>query len=349
MSLAIESPHGDTSSLSYVGSSLIRALEANGHAPIAVPTRAFDASSTPPEVLRAFARHRELRRARRLVVERSLRYGLHHRGETIRARSRAALIYWDSDFMPATFARHLETFDELYGVSTFVADVMRTATGRDVGVLHHGVWPDDCPYAPPPDGPFRFLHLGQVDERKATDVLLRAFVAAFPAHEAVRLTIKCGPGQLAAARALHQTHARGDDRVEVIGAHVGRRDLSAYFQAAHAVVLPSRCEGFGLVGLEALAHGRALIAHGFSGPLDYLDASDCIIVPSSGKVPAPLYPGFAREPDFDALVMALRAVVTDRDAACRRGVLARARVLPAWSWCDRVRVWTDLGATRAAA
>ncbi|MCB9737983.1 MAG: glycosyltransferase family 4 protein [Deltaproteobacteria bacterium] len=349
MTIAIESPQGDTCSLAYVGSSLIRALEANGHAPIAIPSRAFDPTTAPAAVLRAYARHRDLRRNRRLIVDRSLRYGLHHHGDSMRARTRAVLVYWDSDHMPASFARYLSAFDELFGISTFVADVMRAATGRDVGILHHGIWPDECTYAPPPDGPFRFLHLGQVDARKATDVLLRAFVAAFPAREAVRLTIKCGPGQVAAARTLHQVHARGDDRVEVIGEHVHRHDLSAYFQAAHAVVLPSRCEGFGLVGLEALAHGRTVIAHGFSGPLDYLDASDCTIVPSSGKVPAPLYPGFAREPDFDALVAALRAVAADRDAACRRGAAARARVLPSWSWVDRVGAWANPGSARHAA
>lgn len=250
--------------------------------------------------------------------------------------------------MPATFARHLATFDELYGISTFVADVIRSATARNVSVLHHGVWPEECPFVPPPDGPFRFLHLGQVDERKATDVLLRAFVAAFPASEAVRLVIKCGPGQAATARALHQVYGFCDPRVEVIGEHVGRRDLSRFFQAAHAIVLPSRCEGFGLVGLEALAHGRTVIAHGFAGPLDYLDNSDCTIIPSASKVPAPLYPGFAREPDFEALVAALRAAVADRDTACRRGAMARERVLPEWSWSRRVSVWTDAEASRTA-
>lgn len=55
---AVESPQGDTSSLAYVGSSLLRALEANGHAPIAIPTRGFDPSTTPAAVLRAYARQR---------------------------------------------------------------------------------------------------------------------------------------------------------------------------------------------------------------------------------------------------------------------------------------------------
>lgn len=338
--LAIEAPYGDSGSLAYVGASLVRALDEEGYAPIAVPTPGLDPCSAPAAVLRALDRHRALRRQRRLLVDRSLRYGLHHRGDTVHARSRAALIYWDSDRMPAEFARHLASFDELFGVSTFVADVMHQATGRPVGVLHHGIWPDACPYVPPPSaGPFTFLHLGQVDDRKATDLLMRAFIAAFVPGTDVRLVIKCGSSQLPTARQWHHEHGDDDLRIAIVANHVDRPALSSFFHRAHAVVLPSRCEGFGLVGLEALAHGRHLIAHGFSGPLDYLDPVDCTIVPSSRAIPAPLYPGHAREPDFDALVSALRQVAGERDTTAHQGLAARARVLPEWSWRHRVRAW----------
>lgn len=346
-SFAIEAPYGDTGSLAYVGASLVRALDEEGHAPIAVPNPGFDPRTAPPAVLRAVARHRILRRQRGLTVDRSLRYGLHHNGDTIRARSRAALLYWDSDYMPPEFTHHLSGFDELYGISSFVAEVIRNATGRPAGVLNHGVWLEACPYvAPPADGPFTFLHLGQVDARKATDLLLLAFVAAFGPDRDVRLVVKCGPSQLATAKKWHVDHGRFDRRIEIVGDHVDRATLSSHFHGAHAVVLPSRCEGFGLVGLEALAHGRFLIAHAFSGPLDYLDPMDCALVPSCGSIPAPLYPGLAREPDFEALVSALRDAAANREAVERRGMAARLRVLPSWTWRERVRGWVNRDACR---
>jgi len=103
------------------------------------------------------------------------------------------------------------------------------------------------------------------------------------------------------------------------------------------VVLPSLCEGFGLVGLEALAHGRALIATGWSGPADYVDTADCVVLSARRVVAAPLYPGHAREVAFEDLVEALRAVAQDRDGAALRGAAARARVIERWSWVNRVR------------
>jgi glycosyltransferase involved in cell wall biosynthesis len=341
VTIAIEAPFGDNGSLAYVGASLVRAFEENGGRPIAVPSAGLDVQTASPAVFRALERHRQLRRLRRTVVDRSLRYGLHGRASVIGARSRGMLLYWDSDYIPKEVAKFLCQYDELYGVSHFVADVMRSATGRNVGVLQHGYWPEYARYSSPPgSGPFYFLHLGQVDERKATDVVMRAFVAAFPVQRSdVRMLVKCGPSQLAHAMQWHKHYGKSDDRIEINAEYVNRFDLSGWFERAHVLVMPSRCEGFGLVGLEALAHGRSVIGHGFSGPLDYLDPTDCELIPSQSSIPAALYPGQAREPDFNALVDAMQRVARDRDQTVARGVAGRARISDRWTWTERVRPW----------
>lgn len=343
--VAIDAPFGDCGSLSYVGASLLRAADDLGWRPLAVPGAGIQAASSPPAVRRGLERHRAFRMRGRNRVDRCLHFGQYHGPMRMRASSQAALLYWDSDFIPERFASVLRGYDELFGVSQFVADVMATATGRQVGVLHHGFWPEDCPYVQPPvDGPFTFLHLGQVDERKATDLLLRAFVAAFPrGNEEVRLVIKCGEGHESRARAWHAEHGRSDRRIVIDPRTVARRELSGYFARCHAVVLPSRCEAFGLVGLEALAHGRMLIATDWAGPRDYLDAADCLPIPATAVIPALLYPGQAREPDFDALVAALRGAAADREDARRCGEAACARVAGRWTWLQRM----ELGFKRA--
>ena len=337
-SLAIDAPLGDGGSLPYVGSSLVAALDALGQLPIAVPARGMQLSACGPAVRRALDRHRALRMRPNPSVQRCLRYAGYRAPRPVRSLRYGALLYWDSDFIPPEFAEVLNQYDELYGVSTFVAGVMAEATGRKVGVIQHGIWPEECPYVPPvTDGPFTFLHLGQVDARKATDLLMRAFVAAFPnGKEDVRLVVKCPAGQGDGARAWHVEHGKEDPRIVVDARNMARRELAAYFHGCHAVVLPSRCEGFGLVGLEALAHGRRVIATGWSGPADYVDAADCVVLSATKIVDAPQYPGHAREVDFEALVEALRAVAGDRDDAERTGLAARARVIERWSWVDRV-------------
>lgn len=336
--VAIDAPFGDAGSLPYVGSSLIGALDALGQRPIALPMRGTQISACPPAVRRGIDRERQLRNRGPLRIRRCLRYAGYGAPRSVRAHSYGALLYWDSDFIPEDFAVILRRFDELYGVSTFVADVMAQATGRHVGVIQHGVWPEECSYVPPPaDGPFTFLHLGQVDARKATDLLMRAFVTAFPqGTEDMRLLVKCAENQGATARTWHAEHGKSDERIVIDARHVPRSALSGYFHRCHAVVLPSRCEGFGLVGLEALAHGRTLIASGWSGPADYADAADCVIVPATRPIPAPCYPGFAREPEFEALVDGLTRLARDRDGAEAKGLAARQRVLPRWSWPARV-------------
>ena len=240
--------------------------------------------------------------------------------------------------MPRGASRIFAQYDTLYGISSFVASVMAEATGRDVQVVHHGIWPSLCPFRPAPSsGPVTFVHLGQVDPRKATDLLFRAFVTAFPrGNEDVRLLVKCGKNHSELAHEWWRSHGKSDSRIQIHAAHIPRAELSEYFHQAHAVVMPSRCEGFGMVGLEALAHGRMPILTGWSGPADYVSPNDCAILPATQKVPAYIYPGHAREPDFDALVEELRAVAQNLDAATAKGLRGRARVIEDWTWPHRV-------------
>ena len=337
-SFAIESPAGDVGSLSFVGASLVVSASRLAMRPLAVPNRGIHLASSPTEVHLALQAFRAASSRGAPFVDRCLRFSGYRHPRRIRAKEYGVLVFWDSDTLSSGFARSLSQYDKLYGISQFVADVMAEATGRDVGVIHHGVWPELCPYTPPPaSGPFTFLHLGQVDERKATDQLMRAFVAAFPrGNEDVRLVIKCGPGHGERAHTWWQEHGRSDPRIEIDARHVPRQELSGYFQRCHSVVMPSRCEGFGMVGLEGLAHGRLLISSAWSGPADYASAVDCEILAANTVVPAYIYPGFARECEIDDLIDALRRVSAARDDTVRRGIAGRSRVIDEWSWVRKV-------------
>jgi glycosyltransferase involved in cell wall biosynthesis len=139
-----------------------------------------------------------------------------------------------------------------------------------VRVLHHGVDPERFPLLERPrdgDEPFTFGSNGVLTARKGMDVLMRAFEEEFAPHEPVRLVLKHSYN-----RYTGQTPR--DPRISLTHAFLDGDDLLEFLRGLDAYVLPSRGEGFGLTGLEAMATGLPLIATDWSGPADYLDPAD---------------------------------------------------------------------------
>jgi D-inositol-3-phosphate glycosyltransferase len=120
------------------------------------------------------------------------------------------------------------------------------------------------------------LYVGRIDAVKGIDVLIRAF------HHLSRTSLKGGQelglliigGELDAdnqeeskeMQSLRKMVLRMNlqERVAFWGAQ--RQDLLPYFySAAHALVLPSRYESFGMVALEAMACGTPVIASRVGG------------------------------------------------------------------------------------
>src|SRR5581483_11549090 len=140
-----------------------------------------------------------------------------------------------------------------------------------IKVLPYGVDPARFPSLERPrDGsePFTFGAFGALSARKGIDALATAFQAEFGPAEPVRLVLKSiDPLPFALA---------ADPRIRVVAGFWPHADLLALLRSFDAFVLPSRAEGFGLCGLEAMATGLPTIATDWSGPADYLDPADSI-------------------------------------------------------------------------
>lgn len=111
------------------------------------------------------------------------------------------------------------------------------------------------PWRPAKGAPhFPLLFAGRDCRQKGFDILLEAAQGLDPAS--VRL-VAIGPDP------------RPDDpeTVEALG-WLRREELDPYYDACLAVVVPSRWEGFGLVALEAMRKGRAVIASDVDGLCD---------------------------------------------------------------------------------
>ena len=119
---------------------------------------------------------------------------------------------------------------------------------------------------------FRFLHVSSAFDRKGVDVLFDAFFEAFDGDTPVELFVKTFPNphnnvheQLKNLLAKHKNPPHVTIDEEPLN-DAGMIDL---YRTAHAVVLPTRGEGFNLPAAEALAMGIPVITTGYSAQIDF--------------------------------------------------------------------------------
>jgi glycosyltransferase involved in cell wall biosynthesis len=163
------------------------------------------------------------------------------------------------------------------------------------------------PPEPRPEVPLRFVCIAaSLDDNKATDVLLRAFAAAFAGAESVRLDIVGdGPER---TRLEHLAWSSGIGEQATFHGRLDRVGVRTVLWSAHCCVSASRVETFGVTLIEALATGLPSIATRSGGPED-------IVTPESGHlVPVDDVPALA-----EAMrgVFAARALWGQRTAALR--------------------------------
>lgn len=213
-----------------------------------------------------------------------------------------------------------QRMDALVCASQVTAD---TLVEEGVAPERIAVIPYGAPETSPPsnaqraDGPARFLFVGQGVQRKGLHHLIRAWQAE-PRGDA-RLTI--------VSYALDPDIGAlvSDPSIEVLG-YQERDALSALFSRSDVFVMPSLLEGFGLVYLEALAHGCHVVGTDMTG-LPELDLGH----DSATLVPAG---------DLAALGKALTRLV-DRT---RAGLLDRAAIAAQagrWTQSDFRRAIAD--------
>lgn len=180
-------------------------------------------------------------------------------------------------------------FDLVLAPSQFVREVCEASGIRvPVVVCPLGVDPSEFhPDAPPVTLPtkrrFKFLYLGGANERKGTDILLKAFVQEFTAQDDVTLILKTFGYEH-----LHTQFERQVTRLqrrrnapEIIHLHERADSVAGYFTAADCGVFPFRGEGFGLPILECLACGRPVIVTHGGAPFDYCNERNALFIPAA--------------------------------------------------------------------
>ena len=190
---------------------------------------------------------------------------------------------------------------------------------------------------------FTFLSVFEWGERKAPEVLIRAYAAAFagPEKDDVLLLLRVNN---------HDGHVNVPEQIEALGLpkdgppvallynhHIRARQLGTLYRSADAFILPSRGEGWGMPILEAMACGLPVIATPWSGSSEFLHEGVGYPIEVRGLVPAdakcPYYEGFRwADPDPDDLIAKMRHVFTHREEARAKGAAAAREAAAKWTW-----------------
>jgi glycosyltransferase involved in cell wall biosynthesis len=183
-----------------------------------------------------------------------------------------------------------------------------------VVTVGYGAPLETLPEPEPPSSEPVVLFGGMDFERKGGRVLLKAFKQVRQAVPEARLIIVGPPARLV---------GHVPDGVEVLGHLADRQRLQALYRRAAVFVLPSLCEPFGLVLLEAMAHGLPCVG-------TMVGAMPEII--SDGETGLLVPPG-----DATTLAGAMEQLLTDGESRRRMGQEGRQQLQERFTWEQTVR------------
>ncbi|MBM7504797.1 glycogen synthase [Agromyces aurantiacus] len=224
-------------------------------------------------------------------------------------------------------------------------DILRSYPGIDpdrVSVVYNGIdladWkPNDDPdqvraLGVDPDRP-SIVFVGRITRQKGLPYLLRA-ARSLPAD--VQLVLCAGapdtPEIMAEVSGLVAELGRTREGVVWIDRHLPRDELTALLTAATAFVCPSVYEPLGIVNLEAMACGAAVVGTATGGIPEVVDDGVTgVLVPIEQHDDGT---GTPLDPDrFVAdLAEALTRVVSDPDRAAQMGAAGRRRAEEHFAW-----------------
>jgi glycosyltransferase involved in cell wall biosynthesis len=245
---------------------------------------------------------------------------------------------WETNTIPPRWQRAFALVDEIWGYSRFMAENIGAAAPVPVLALPPPVQPPAAPAAPLRLGvPEGFLFLFVFDylstiQRKNPVGLIEAFRRAFEPGEGPQLlikTINAPLRPLAEEEVLWAAHGRPD--IHVIDRSLSGGELDGLMAACDCYVSLHRAEGFGLTMAEAMAIGKPVIATGYSGNVDFMNAGNSYLIDYAiGRVgpDCEIYPpeGEWADPSVEHAAQLMRRVVEDPAGAGEIGARARADI-----------------------
>jgi glycosyltransferase involved in cell wall biosynthesis len=254
-----------------------------------------------------------------------------------------AIVPWETTVIPASWIGKINSFDALLVPCTQNIEAFRSSgVTVPIELIHWGI--DETIFYPleRPERPvFTFGHFGALSIRKGTDILISAFLEAFPNEKDVRLLCKTS----------YNNYPFGvkDKRIVVKLGQWPREDvISMFYKETDCFVFPTRGEGFGLTPLEAMATGIPSIVTGWSGPDEYMNFNVGWIIDHTFS-PAKNFSdviykeecGDWAEPSKEHLIELMRYAYNHRDEVKEKGKNAAEYVKNNWLWKQKIGMYVS--------
>lgn len=254
------------------------------------------------------------------------------------------------DGLPKEWVQQANAMDEVWVPSQFNVETFRNSgVKKPINVIPLGV----DPYYFNPNiksyrfsNQFTFLSVFEWGERKAPEILLRAFCEEFAQNEPVMLVCKVFNND-ASINLKQEIEKMGLPKnhpgiVFLYNHKLASCQMGALYRSADCFVLPTRGEGWGMPILEAMACGLPVIATDWSSQKDFYNELYGFPVRIKGLIPAkakcPYYEGFKwAEPDLEHLKYQMRYVFEHQEEAYKIGQKAAQYVAENWSWHHAAR------------
>lgn len=248
--------------------------------------------------------------------------------------------------IPKEWARQCNMMDEVWVPSQFNVETFRNS-GVTVPIYTIPLGIDPNIYNPKiysykKHSKYTFLTVFEWGERKAPELLLRAFNNTFTSKDNVVLVCKVinNDGSIDIRKEVEKLNLQREGSPEIIflyNTKFADYDMPTLYRSADCFVTATRGEGWGMPILEAMACGLPTIATNWSSQTEFFNESNGYPIKVKQLIDAnakcPYYEGFQwADADEEHLMHLMRYVYEHQDEARAMGEKASIDALTNWTW-----------------
>lgn len=253
---------------------------------------------------------------------------------------------WETEDFPQKMHSAFQYVDEIWAVSSFVRDAIAKHTNKVVKVFPTPIIKptnieqlNRASVGIPKYAKFNLFIFDYMSifNRKNPLGVIEAHIKAFPDQNGPTLVLKSINSQKDVENhELVKFKIGGRSDIILIDNYLSRDQLTALINECDAYISLHRSEGYGLTIVEAMALGKAVIATGYSGNLDFMNARNSVLVPFEKKLIGsdsfPYSPdSYWAEPDIDFAAEKLFELHNNIDLRIHLGQSAQEFVLKNFS------------------